>query len=205
LIRLAAGLLLGLLLTACAGRAPYEPDRETRTASYEVRAGRIQTFPRWSLTARLGVDDGRDGGSGRLEWGVDGSSSTLEFRGTLGRGAWRLALDETGATLSRADGSVVHDPSVAELVRRESGLLIPVDSLQWWVRGMARPDQEHHLELDPSGLPVELDQDGWRVRYDRYLEQDSLWLPRRLEATRGDYRVKLVISRWSMHAGGGDA
>lgn len=200
---LAAG--LGLALVACAGHSPTLPDQESRAVAYAHRASQLEAFARWSLTARLGLDDGQDGGSGRLQWGVDGPSSTLDFRGTLGRGAWRLALDRDGATLSRADGSVVHDPSVSELIRRESGLMIPVGSLHWWVRGLARPGAERRLELDASGLPAELHQDGWMIRYDRYMEEGEMLLPRKLVATRGEYRVKLVISRWAMPAGDSDA
>lgn len=198
MIRTLLGLLLVAVVAGCAGRAPGpgvdDPDR----AAYAQRAEFLSGLERWSLAGRLGVDAGDDGGSGRLDWQVDGPASSMHFRGTLGRGAWRLEAGREGAVLYRADGTEERAASLGELVAREAGLPIPVEALHWWVRGLAQPEQPHELELDGAGLPVALRQADWLIRFETYIEHAGHMLPRKLEATRGDYAVRLAVSRWTL-------
>lgn len=193
-----AGLaLLALLLSACAS-APRAPDaRAERQAAYELRAETISAWTRWGFEGRLSLDDGVDGGSGRLDWRADGESSRLDFRGTLGRGAWRLTIQPGGALLQRADGSQVEAASVEELVQAEVGWRVPVDALSWWVRGLVAPGDTEQVEYDESGRIVQLTQAGWTIEFERYREVAGADLPGRVEAVRGDLRIKLVTARWS--------
>lgn len=193
-----------LVLAACAAR---EPVREAAEAEleYDRRAEALDEWTAWGLTGRLSIDDGADGGSGRLDWTVRESTSQLHFRGALGQGAWQLELDDAGATLRKADGTVVEEPSVRELVMRETGWQVPVEALQWWIRGLAQPGSEAILEYDPRGAGrlLALEQRGWRIEYGAYGEYAPHWLPTRLEATRDEHRVKLAISRWWFRSGVG--
>lgn len=197
--------LAAALLAGCAAPAPRPTPPMTDHEPYAQRAAAVGAWTRWGLTARLGIDDGQDGGSGRLDWRVDGESSTLDFRGALGRGAWRLSIDPEGATLLRADGSEVHANSIAELVIAETGLSLPVAALQWWVRGLPQPVPEFRWSLDDQGLVQELEQLGWQVHYNRYMDYGTLRMPRRLEATDGVQRVNLAVSRWWHEGEPGDA
>lgn len=189
-------LLLVVVLAGCAGQPRENTDQDARHAAWADRSARLGDLENWGFTSRLSIDDGADGGSGRLDWRTRPSSSSLQFRGALGQGAWRLAMDPDGATLSLADGSVYQGASVNELVQRETNWRIPVDALSWWVRGLAFGDPEL-LELDPEGRPLLLREAGWTIEYERFDDFNGLHLPIRLQAFDGQVRVKLAISRWS--------
>ena len=94
--------LLVLFITAGCARqvreAPTEPD-----AAFDARAASLAAWSAWGFTSRLSVDDGDEGGSGRLDWRVSGDDSELQFRGALGQGAWQLEMDSAGATLRKAE------------------------------------------------------------------------------------------------------
>lgn len=187
-----------LLLGGCATPAPERVNERERQDAYEQRARIIGDWSRWGLNARLGIELDGDGGSGRFEWSVRERENELNFRGTLGQGAWRLQIDPAGATLSRADGSVARAASVDLLLRREIGWPVPVDSLRWWVRGLAAPgaDGKSRLQLDAAGLPVTISEGDWRVTFARWSDFEGQQLPRRLEASNGEVSVRLAISRW---------
>jgi outer membrane lipoprotein LolB len=193
----ALGALL-LLLGGCAAPTPERVSEREQQESYERRARILGDWSRWGLNARLGIELEGDGGSGRFDWSVREQESELNFRGTLGQGAWRLQIDPAGATLSRADGSVARAASVDLLLRREIGWPVPVDSLRWWVRGLAAPgaDGETRLQLDDSGLPVTISEGDWQVTFTRWSDFEGQRLPRRLEASNGEVSVRLAISRW---------
>jgi outer membrane lipoprotein LolB len=81
------------------------------------------------------------------------------------------------------------------------GWPIPVEALQWWVRGLAAPGIVEDEQLDSQGLLTSLDQLGWRVEFNRYDSKAGVALPVRLDARRDNYRVKLAIGRWQLDTG----
>lgn len=202
-VRLAqlALLVLSVLLGACATRAPVPQDREAAWEAHEAQAARLAKIEDWYLSGKLSVDDGEDGGSGRLDWAVNGDRARLEFVGALGRGAWNLDIRTDGARLEKADGKVVQAATVDELVEFELGWRIPVNALQRWVLGLPAEDAPAGLSLGTDGKLHVMTQHGWRIEYERYRGFQGFDLPTRLEATRGERRVKLAIVDWQPVAG----
>ena len=160
-----------------------------------TRASQISAIGDWGLSGRLSLDDGEDGGSGKLQWRVGPESSSLDFFAAMGRGAWHLEISDSGASLRDAEG--VHTArDVETLVQQQIGWPVPVDALQWWARGLIAPGKVQTSEVDAQGLLVSLEQFGWAIQISRYNEFDGQLLPVRLEALNGRYRVKMAISQW---------
>lgn len=191
-------LLVILVLNACSGVAVKKPLSD-RQAAYQERAEKLMAVEAWGLSGKLSLDDGEDGGSGRLQWNTQQDNSVLDFHGAIGRGAWRLETGPGGATLSEANGSVQTADDINALIQERIGWPVPVEALQWWVRGLAAPGDRETEELDAEGLLLNLEQFGWRVEFNRYDSKTGLALPVRLDATRDSYRLKLAIGRWQMN------
>ncbi len=196
-------MLAGALLAGCAGRVTESVDDAAARAAYADRAMAIESWREWGFTGRLGIRGAEDGGSGRIDWSVAGDHAVLQFRGALGQGAWRLETDAIGATLTRADGSVVRAADADALAFAEVGWRVPVEALARWVRGLASATTQSAtkrippgLSLDARGLPLSLEQGGWQVTFERYDNETGAWLPGRVQAEQGETRVRLVISQW---------
>lgn len=189
-----------LVLNACTGVPVKEPAPGNK-AAYEKRAENLGAIPEWSLVGKISLDDGDRGGSGRLQWQVKHESSALDFHGAMGRGAWHLQIGPEGAVLKEANGAEQTAPGVDALIQDRMGWPIPVDALQWWVRGLAAPGIVDDEKFDPEGLLISLEQFGWMVDFTRYDSFSGVVLPIRLNARRDDYRVKLAIGRWQMETG----
>jgi outer membrane lipoprotein LolB len=203
LARLQWLILLLVFLTACTA-TPVKKSNESSKAVYQARADKIAAIGTWGFVGKLSVDDGEDGGSGRLQWDVQSKISELDFHGAMGRGAWQLKISPEGAILREADGSVQTAAGVDALIQDRMGWPIPVDALQWWVRGLAAPGPVEGQVLTPEGLLLKLDQFGWIVDFNRYDSAAGVAMPIRLDARQGSYRVKLAIGRWQIDAGDGD-
>jgi outer membrane lipoprotein LolB len=184
-----------LLLNACTGVSVKESDSGNNEA-YRNRAEKLAAISEWGFVGRISLDDGEQGGSGKLRWDVQADHSELDFHGAMGRGAWNLTIDPDRAVLREANGMEQTAADVNEVVQDRMGWLLPVDALQWWVRGLAAPGAIEDEQFDSEGLLVSLNQFGWSVDFSRYDSRDVLALPIRLNATRDNYRVKLAISRW---------
>jgi len=189
-----------LLLNACSGVVVKEPQPGNK-AVYQDRAAKIGAVSEWGLVGRISLDDGDRGGSGRLQWDVESDSSELDFHGAMGRGAWHLQISPGRATLKEANGAEQTAAGVNTLIQDRMGWPIPVEALQWWVRGLAAPGSIEDEVLDSESRLIHLDQFGWSVDFNRYDSVAGVALPVRLDARRDSYRVKLAISRWRMDAG----
>lgn len=196
--RLLAPLAGAALLTACATSPVDETGQAERESLYQQRSARLGHVDSWALEGRLAVSDERDGGSGAFQWRRDAAGSRLDFHGALGRGAWRLQADGTGAELAFADGTVYQGPDVETLVRDQVGWRVPVETLGWWVRGLAAPGGAQQRTLDEEGRLSALRQDGWEIEFSRYVDVADIAMPFRMTARQEDRTVKIAVRKWRL-------
>lgn len=194
-------LLLLTVLTACSSIPPSTLDDSGRERLYQAKRQQLAGFDQWALEGRLAIRNSEDGGSGTFSWSNSSGDSRMDFHGALGRGAWRLLAGQGAARLELADGTVHHAMSVNELVRLQLGWEIPVDSLSWWVRGLAAPGASPERTMDENGNLLELHQDGWTVEYGKYRAFDGISLPVKVNAHQAGWRVKLAVRDWSIGEG----
>lgn len=152
----------------------------------------------WTVSGRLALSNGRDGGSGTLTWSQDGERGELVFVGAFGRGGWRLTTGPELAVLQTADGQVHHAENVADLVQQQTGWQVPVDALRYWIRGLPQPQSEVRLERRRDGRLSALQQHGWLVRFDGVLQTAPGNPPRKITADRNGHRVRLLVTSWSV-------
>jgi len=186
-----------ILLNACTTVPVTVPEAGNQRA-YQERVARISRVSDWSLVGRISIDDGEEGGSGRLQWVVKADRGSIDFHAAMGRGAWHLESGPEGAVLRLADGSEHTAAAVDTLVEQQLGWPIPVTALQWWVRGLSAPGLVDEQLIDADGLLTHLEQFGWQIDFKRYSSESSTVMPTRLDARRGQYRVKLAVSRWQI-------
>lgn len=189
--------LLFLFLNACTGVAVKQTGPANQQA-YQQRAQKLIGWSEWGLSGKISLDDGDQGGSGKLQWRVEPGKSELDFHAALGRGAWHLQIVPGHAVLTQANGDRQSASSVNALIQEEMGWPIPVEALQWWVRGLIAPGAVADQQIDSAGLLVSLQQFGWSVEFARYDTGGGVAMPKRLNATMENYRVKLAIGRWQM-------
>ena len=186
------------LLSACSSTRTLPEDQAQRVSLYQSKIERLSPYRDWELEGRLAVANEKDGGSGMFRWRENGQESHMDFHGALGRGAWVLEAGPGEAEIRLADGTVRTAGTVTELVRREVGWKIPVDSLSWWVRGLEAPGKTGKKLLDEEGNLTELKQNGWTIAFDRYRAFGGVSLPVRLTARQADWKIKLAIRNWSL-------
>lgn len=203
-----------LLLGACAGQPVREaPPVAPRAAmaTQEAREAVLREVDAWSLEGRIALaNDGR-GGSGRLDWRQAGAQSTVSLSAPITRQSWRLTTGPGGAALEGMEGGPRHGPDAAGLLLDSTGWRIPVEALPAWLRGVRSPGLGAAiLAFGEDGRLARLEQGGWTVTYERWgmphAGGGAVALPHRLEAVRGQARVRLIVDAWT-HPGdaGADA
>ncbi|HST45784.1 MAG TPA: lipoprotein insertase outer membrane protein LolB [Luteimonas sp.] len=171
-------------------------------AAQSTRETALAAQPAWMLSGRVAVSRGRDGGSGRLDWRQDGDQFTVTLAAPVTRQGWRLDGDGSGARLDGLEGGTREGPDAAALLLDATRLEVPVAALASWVRG-ARADVTRfgpaEVAFGADRRPARLVQGGWTIDYRSWVEVDDRVLPQRLDAVRGDARVRLVVDSWGGH------
>ena len=182
-----------LVLAACA--APrVKPDSDLLARQAE-RERALSAQPNWVLSGRLGVSNAKDAGSGSLEWKQDGDAFRFSVHAPVTGKTWVLAGDAHRVVLEGLREQPVEGTDAAALLERELGWHVPVAELTEWVRA-ARAKGEAEIEFRTDGLPAVIRQDGWKIEYPDYDEARQPPLPRKIFASRGEYRVRLAVSQW---------
>jgi outer membrane lipoprotein LolB len=195
LCRVAAAALV-LLLAACSGVPRREAPDAGQLAAQAAREAQLAAQPQWTLQGKVAVRSGKDGGSGQLRWQEASAVSVLELRAPISGQGWRLQVDAAGALLEGLDGGPRRDRDARRLLREALGWELPVAALRQWVRG-ARADRRARIHFAADGLPASLSEAGWTVDYLDWDRGQQPPLPRRLLASRGEHRVRLVVGQWS--------
>lgn len=186
-------LFVAIALAACAPvRVRETPGAQ---AAQLAREARLKTRTSWTISAHIGVSNGRDGGSGDLVWTQDGDRYDFTVHAPVTGRTWKLSGDAHAAVLEGVDPQADRDSDPERLLSERLGWDVPLASLASWVRGMRAPGSSR-VEYDAQNLPVLIEQSGWKVEYRDWLADRDPPLPRKLFATRGNARVRVVIDSW---------
>jgi outer membrane lipoprotein LolB len=197
-----------LSLAACASqplRAPVATlpaaERERAEATQAAREAVLAGQPAWTLAGRAAISRGEKGGSGRIDWRQDSEAYRLSLSAPVTRQSWQLVGDATQARIEGMDGGPRQGPDASQLLLEATGLEVPVAALASWMRG-ARADETRfgaaRLEFDAQHRLAQLVQGGWTIDYVAWQTETGAMpaLPTRLNAGRGDARVRLIVDAW---------
>ncbi|TKR34016.1 outer membrane lipoprotein LolB [Luteimonas gilva] len=204
-----AGFALVAALCACApARMVREPlpalsaqELAQAQAQQQARETAIAAMPDWALQGRVALSNGRNGGSGGIEWSQRGANYEVALSAPVTRQSWRLSGDAGSARIEGLEGGPRSGSDAQTLLRETTGWEIPVAALSSWVRG-ARADEGAFgaatLSYAADGRLARLEQGGWTVDYNAWQAagETGAALPTRLNAERGQARVRLVVDRW---------
>ena len=194
-------LAAAMVVTAGCAIVPLQPApgpavEDARWAAHRATVARLETF---TLSGRVAIQRGSEGGDAKLRWRQVGDESDLRIMAPLAQGSFRLTGNAQGVTLSAPDGRQYTATSFEDLMARHVGWSFPVDGARYWVRGLPDPRQPvDNLVLDGEGRLSDLAQAGWRISVLEYRDDGGIALPARLFLNAGELKIRLAIDGWSV-------
>ena len=83
------------------------------------------------------------------------------------------------------------------LLTKAFELKLPISALRDWVRGLPYAGAPYQtLEIDDQGRLKYLEQQQWKVDYQRYETYGQQHMPSKLFISHPDFSVRLVINNW---------
>lgn len=191
-----------LLFSACTTqpvRQPLPAIVGTPEAHQAARAAKLAASPDWSMSGRIAVSNGQQGGSGRIEWKQEGARYAATLSAPVTRQGWRVDGGPDGATIEGMAGGPRTGPDAAALVFEATHWRVPVDALGDWLLGLPRSGDSVHFGGD--GRVDRIDGEGWVVAYSDWRSAGGVELPGRIEAVQDAAKVRLVVDDWTLGAG----
>ena len=190
--------VLPLLLAACVPSPAVRMKGDAnQLAAQQAREQSLAHADHWVMQGRLGVSDGKNGGSGSFSWTQNGDKYEFVLRGPAISGAdFRLSGGPGGAQLEGLKSGPIHGPDAEALMRKALGWEVPLHDLQAWVLGLRADSGPAELSFGDNKLPSLLQQDGWAVDYREWDTTRQPALPTKVYAEKLPYKVKLSIDSW---------
>ena len=155
----------------------------------------------WAMSGRVALSNGKDGGSGRIEWNQGGGHTEVTLSAPVTRQSWTLTADANGVTLDGVSSGPLRGDDASQLLRQATGWEIPVDALGCWVRGVPAVTDDMGEAKSIFGEDQRLlrvEQGGWVIDYSNWQLDPAVGveLPTRINAEQANNRVRLVVDRW---------
>lgn len=196
-----------VLLAGCRG----VPEREDESSSWlDDRQAFFKSYPNWQASGRMAIKDGDRGISVNFDWINQGDRFELRLRTSGGR--WVMLVQPGYAELEGTRIGRLEASSAEPLTEQALGWPVPVSLLKSWMRALPAPEGAR-LRFANDGSVLGISHEDWRISYQKYaqftpemntetqwqtgLQQDVL-LPTRLDATKGQYAIKVLISDWTL-------
>ena len=156
-----------LLLAGCATPPVRQAGDQALLAEQAAREQALAGVEHWQLQGRLYVSNGKDSGTGNLEWTQDGERYAFVVRAPVTGKSFRLSGGPEGATLEGLAQGPLRGDNAQTLMRQALGWNVPLRDLRAWVlddagRPLILPQAQAGLAagvpLQLLGYPVVIDQ-----------------------------------------------
>jgi outer membrane lipoprotein LolB len=154
----------------------------------------IESAP-FALNGRMSINYQGNRNSVGLHWNHHVQADEILLLAPLGQTVARIASDAQHATLDQGEEHYQAN-DVEALMTQVLGWHLPLKGLYYWVLGLPASGSSAQIERDDKGRISVLQQAGWKVQYLNYAEATPNSLPSRLQLSREDLRVKIIIDEW---------
>ncbi len=185
--------ILNLLLPGCTNISKH-------TGSENTPPQHIELPDNWTINGRISIINGEENWYAKFIWIQQGEDFQLSFTGPLGE--TELQVSQVAQHVSvRTPSEEHHGTDLEQLLRRETDLEFPINSLRHWLQGRSNPDMSSRLKYAADHSINDIFQDGWHIQYPKKMKVEQAsktetLLPKKIIAQKQMIKIKLIITRW---------
>ena len=188
---------LAILVTACVSAPITKPATDSATSSLnQAHLQQIAKIQSFALQGRIGVQTNGKGFSGGLHWQHNASNDDIALYSPLGGQVANIKKTSEQITLKDANGNSISANDAETLTQTALGWQLPLAGLADWSLGRPSNSSIQHSTWDAQGFLTTLDQDGWKIEYQNYSEQNGYFLPSKILLKSDQVNLKLLVETW---------
>ena len=139
-------------------------------ASWASTQAQLSQLTHWQLTGKLAVRQPSDSGTALINhWKQNGVAYDIGLSSSfLGMGSTRLVGTPGFINLTLPNGDRYQSGDPEALVEAATGWQLPLANLTQWIKGLPGKEGDARLLFDDQNKMVQIEQQGWEIRYDRW-------------------------------------
>jgi outer membrane lipoprotein LolB len=190
-----------LVLVGCEA-VPTPP----HSVEWQAHQTRLASLTHFQVTGKLGYIDDTQRQSLNFVWDHSPTATTIKLNTFFGKNVLTLTLVENGAKLTLSSGETYFDSSADALVKKLTGMQIPVSDMKHWIKGDPKNATQYTInELNSlASLTKQSTNESWQLSYDNYRTVEDYLLPQTLklsqiETSQHNVKLNIAISKWNLH------
>ncbi len=138
----------------------------------------------FDVSGRFSIKTSKKNDYGNFTWARQGNSESMELRSPIGSVAAKITINNKAVTLETKDKTYTGD-DLDKVLEDNLGFTLPMQSLHYWIQGIALPDTLIESKLDDGFIQL-----GWKVEYLEWADPNH---PKILQCSKGDLIIKLLL------------
>ena len=190
-----------LAVSACATQ-PTAPTTSTtqppeNLAIHQQHLAKLASIQAFSLKGRLGVVTQKQGFSGSIEWQHQLATDNIDVYSPLGSKLANIAKTAGQVVLTDQKGQTIKANDAETLTETTLGFRLPLAGLSDWALGKPTASKIEASSWDAQGRLITLQQDGWDIGFENYLESKGTFLPNKIVLKSEKVNLKLLVENWT--------
>ncbi|HHB1424684.1 TPA: lipoprotein insertase outer membrane protein LolB [Serratia odorifera] len=193
--------LASLVLAACTTTRPTDPATSPTSPQWRAHEQAVQQLSQYQTRGAFAYISDRKKVYARFFWQqYSPERYRLLLTNPLGSTELELNVQQNVVQLTDNQGKRYVSDNAEEMIRKLTGMSIPLDNLRQWMLGL--PGEASDFTLDDqyrlSKLSYQQGGQSWNVDYQDYNSDLKPQLPSRLELQQGEQRIKLKMDNWTL-------
>ncbi|WP_431222145.1 lipoprotein insertase outer membrane protein LolB [Serratia sp. L9] len=193
--------LASLVLTACTLTTPSGPVTSPTSPQWRAHEQAVQQLEQYQTRGAFAYLSDQKKVYARFFWQqYSADRYRLLLTNPLGSTELELNVQKNVVQLTDNQGRRYVSDDPEEMIRKLTGMEIPLNNLRQWMLGL--PGEATDFRLDDkyrlNKLTYQQGNLTWTVTYQDYNTDLKVPLPSRLELQQGDQRIKLKMDNWTL-------
>jgi outer membrane lipoprotein LolB len=152
----------------------------------------------WNIQGMLGVRSAKKAWSAQLAWQQNGPSNYhIRLYGPMGGGT-TLIDKSNGIVTYQSEHKKAQSKHAGTLMKQQTGMAFPVESLYYWVRGIPAPGAVGSSHYGSQKELELLQQGGYTINYTEYRPVKGYLLPTKMKLEGQGIVMKFVVKSWNV-------
>ena len=191
-------LLSVLLLSACVSITQLPPAGDTKQA-WETRANYLYGVEDWAAQIVLVGNSHQQKFKTRVVWTQQSENYQIKLRDFIGRTVAIIDGTPSGVVAKTSKGERYQGDDAEALINELFAINIPVTGMRYWLQGIPMPNESiDELMLDDNGLAKTLSQQGWKISYPHYVQNNLYNMPSQVILEFENINLTVKISQWTL-------
>lgn len=184
------------MLSGCTSLSLPTGNAPCKKEPYAKRYKALQHIHRFDITGSFSLRQPNRSIIAAYDWQQRHQETRLRIHSSLD--LYGVVITYSPHRTQLSSGKQMYTASSPEqLMRQQLGWHLPISNLLYWLRGMPAP-APYRAKYDACEHLIELQQQGFLIRFSHYTTLGAFDLPQSLELFSNNLTLKIVIKQWKL-------